>query len=255
VFQAGISWRVIDNKWDGIREAFHGFDPAQVADLAQHDVERLLGDPRAVRSKPKIEATIDNAQALIELDQEHRGFRRYLRSHASFQDTVADLKRQFRFIGDSGAYHFLWSVGELTPLTRSGSPIASRARPDVGASAEPRNRTRQARATHDGDPSPPDHQGADRGRVQHDLAGSNFAALELADLGPRPGSSRALCTTPGRAVPFAPTNGMTAGQEPHRQHEPPQTTLGEIVDATLLHDEPNHRPSGTGSIRHRRQAR
>jgi 3-methyladenine DNA glycosylase Tag len=68
-----------------------------------------------VRSKPKIEATIDNAQAVIELDEEHGGFRRYLRSHASFEDTVADLKRQFRFIGDSGAYHFLCSVGEPTP--------------------------------------------------------------------------------------------------------------------------------------------
>jgi hypothetical protein len=35
---------------------------------------------------------------------------RYLRSHRGFEETVADLRRQFRFIGDSGAYHFLWSV-------------------------------------------------------------------------------------------------------------------------------------------------
>ena len=61
VFQAGISRRVIDNKWDGIHAAFHGFDPARVADFGRDDVERLLGDPRVVRSKPKIEATIDNA--------------------------------------------------------------------------------------------------------------------------------------------------------------------------------------------------
>jgi DNA-3-methyladenine glycosylase I len=115
VFQAGISWRVIDNKWEGIREAFHGFDPADVADFGQDDVERLVGDPRVVRSKRKIEAIIDNAQAMIELDQEHGTFRRYLRSGATFEETVADLKRQFRFIGDSGAYHFLWSVGEPTP--------------------------------------------------------------------------------------------------------------------------------------------
>ncbi len=68
-----------------------------------------------MRSKAKIEATVDNAQALLELDAEHRGFARYLRSHAAFADIVADLKRQFRFIGDSGAYHFLWSVDEPTP--------------------------------------------------------------------------------------------------------------------------------------------
>ena len=110
-----MSWRVIDSKWNGIRDAFAGFDPHIVAEFGQGDVARLLTDPRVVRSKAKLEATIDNAQALIELDAEHRGFRRYLKSHASFEDVVADLKRQFRFIGDSGAYHFLWSVAEPTP--------------------------------------------------------------------------------------------------------------------------------------------
>jgi 3-methyladenine DNA glycosylase Tag len=115
VFQAGMSRLVIDSKWDGIRHAFAGFDPKVVAEYDQDDVERLLADPSVVRSKAKIEATVDNAQALIELDAEHRGFRRYLTSHATFEDAVADLKRQFRFIGDSGAYHFLWSVDEPTP--------------------------------------------------------------------------------------------------------------------------------------------
>jgi hypothetical protein len=37
-----------------------------------------------------------------------------LQSHDGFDDTVADLKKQFRFIGDTGAYHFLWSVDEPT---------------------------------------------------------------------------------------------------------------------------------------------
>src|SRR5258708_6394514 len=115
VFQAGISWRVIDNKWDGIREAFARFEPSLVADYGHDDVKRLLADPRVVRSKAKIEATIDNAQALIELDAEHGSFDRYLRSHEGFEAAVADLKSQFRYIGDSGAYHFLWSVAEPTP--------------------------------------------------------------------------------------------------------------------------------------------
>jgi DNA-3-methyladenine glycosylase I len=115
VFQVGIRWRVIDGKWDGIRDAFGRFDPVAVADYGQDDVERLLRDPRVVRSKAKIEATIDNAQALLELHVEYGGFGSYLRSHDEFAETVADLKRQFRFIGDSGAYHFLWSVDEPTP--------------------------------------------------------------------------------------------------------------------------------------------
>jgi hypothetical protein len=115
VFQAGMSWRVIDAKWDGIREAFVGFDPQTVADFGAADVERLLRDQRVIRSRPKIESTVDNAQAMIELDAEFKGFRRYLRSHGGFEPTVADLKRQFRFIGDSGAYYFLYVVGEHVP--------------------------------------------------------------------------------------------------------------------------------------------
>ena len=115
VLQAGMNWRVIDAKWEGIREAFAGFDPVTVAEYGPADVTRLLAGPRAVRSKAKTEATTDNAQALIELDAEYGGFGRYLRSFGGFGATVADLKRQFRFIGGSGAYHFLWQVGESVP--------------------------------------------------------------------------------------------------------------------------------------------
>jgi Methyladenine glycosylase len=143
VFQAGISWRVIDAKWDGIRDAFLGFDPGAVADFGPLEIQRLLADARVVRSKAKIEATIDNAQALLELDAEFGGFDRYLRSHPGFAETVADLKRQFRFIGDSGAYHFLYVVDEPVPprdewfaRTRSAG---SRRRTPARTSTKPQN--------------------------------------------------------------------------------------------------------------------
>jgi DNA-3-methyladenine glycosylase I len=86
-----------------------------VAGYGPDDIARLLADSRVIRSRVKIEATIDNARAIVELADEHRGFHRYLRSHGGFADTVADLKRRFRYIGDSGAYHFLWSVNEPVP--------------------------------------------------------------------------------------------------------------------------------------------
>jgi 3-methyladenine DNA glycosylase Tag len=50
VFQAGISWQVIDAKWDGIRDAFANFDPRAVADFGPREIEQLLGDTRVVRS-------------------------------------------------------------------------------------------------------------------------------------------------------------------------------------------------------------
>jgi 3-methyladenine DNA glycosylase Tag len=115
VFQSGLNWRVIDAKWDGFREAFHGFDPAWVANLTPEQVDELATDRRIVRNRRKIEATVDNAQAMLELDARHGGFQRYLRSHPGFDETVADLRRRFAFLGDTGAYYFLYVVGEPVP--------------------------------------------------------------------------------------------------------------------------------------------
>jgi DNA-3-methyladenine glycosylase I len=119
VFHAGMSRQAIDAKWDGIRDAFGGFDPEAVVDFEPADIERLLRDARVVRNRAKIEATIDNAQALLELDAEFGGFELYLQSLGGFTETVADLKRQFRFIGDSGARHFLSVVSQpVAPAER-----------------------------------------------------------------------------------------------------------------------------------------
>jgi Methyladenine glycosylase len=115
VFQGGIGWRVVDAKWEGIREAFARFDPQTVAEFEAADIEALMVDPRVIRNRAKLEGTVDNAQTLIELDAEHGGFGRYLRSHGGFEATAADLTRQFRFLGETGAYYFLYVVGEQVP--------------------------------------------------------------------------------------------------------------------------------------------
>jgi Methyladenine glycosylase len=115
VFQSGMSWRVIDAKWEGFREAFEGFDPGKVARFTPEDVDRLAQDTRIVRNRRKIEATVDNAVEMVALGREHGGFRNYLRSHREFDETVGDLRRHFRFLGDMGAYYFLYVVGEKVP--------------------------------------------------------------------------------------------------------------------------------------------
>jgi 3-methyladenine DNA glycosylase Tag len=115
VFQAGISRPGGGAKRDGIRDSLAGFTPQAVASYGPDDIGRLLAGPRAIRSRTKIEATIDNAQALPELDAEYGGSDRYLRSHGGFDQAAADLNRQFRFIGGSGACHFLRAVSEPAP--------------------------------------------------------------------------------------------------------------------------------------------
>ena len=115
VFLSGMGWPVVEAKWDGIREAFHGFDPERVAAMTGDDVERLTSDTRIIRNRKKIEATITNAERMLELDREHGGFQRYLDSLHGYGETVAGLRREFRFLGESGAYIFLWLAGQPVP--------------------------------------------------------------------------------------------------------------------------------------------
>ncbi len=130
VFQTGISWQVVDKKWPGIREAFHGFDHRAVASLTEADLARLAGDTRVIRNRRKLEAIVDNARQMLDLEEQHGGFRQYLRSHGDFEACVADLRKRFKFLGDTGAYYFLWVVNEEVPSYDDW--CASRGRPHHG---------------------------------------------------------------------------------------------------------------------------
>src|SRR5712672_3319673 len=64
VFEVGLSWSIVFGKRDAFRRAFHDFDIAKVSAMTDRDVDRLLQDPSIIRNRAKIEATIDNAQAM-----------------------------------------------------------------------------------------------------------------------------------------------------------------------------------------------
>jgi DNA-3-methyladenine glycosylase I len=66
-FQSGLAWITILRKRPAFREAFAGFEPDAVARFDGDDVERLMGDAGIVRNRAKIEATIANARATVDL--------------------------------------------------------------------------------------------------------------------------------------------------------------------------------------------
>ncbi len=115
VFQSGISWKVVDNKWPGIQEAFQGFDAETVAGFGEKELDDLTSDTRVIRHRRKLEAILGNAKRMIELDKEHGSFQKYLRSQPDFDSTVKDIKKQFKYMGLTGIYFFLYSVGEKVP--------------------------------------------------------------------------------------------------------------------------------------------
>ena len=127
-FQAGLSWLTILRKREAFRAAFDGFAIERVASYGEPDVLRLLGDAGIVRHRGKIEATIGNAAAALEIDGGLSDFvwsfappdrARRLASRAeipaSTPESVAlskELRRRgFRFVGPTIVYAFMQSAG------------------------------------------------------------------------------------------------------------------------------------------------
>jgi DNA-3-methyladenine glycosylase I len=69
-FQSGLAWITILRKRDGFRRAFAGFDPEAVAAFGDDDVARLMADASIVRNRAKVEATIANARAVLDLREQ-----------------------------------------------------------------------------------------------------------------------------------------------------------------------------------------
>jgi 3-methyladenine DNA glycosylase Tag len=115
IMTTGINWKVVDNKWAGIRDAFAGFDIDKVMAMTGDDVERLMADTRVIRNRRKLVAIIDNAAKMAQLDKANGGFGAYLQSLDGYEKKAAAIKRDFSFMGDSTVYFFLALAGEQVP--------------------------------------------------------------------------------------------------------------------------------------------
>ena len=126
-FQSGLSWLIILRKRPGFRAAFAGFDPATVAGFGDADRERLLADAGIVRNRLKIDATIANARAVLDLDTPldellwsfapavHRRPATLAEVPATSPESVAMAKslkkRGFRFVGPTTCYALMQATG------------------------------------------------------------------------------------------------------------------------------------------------
>ena len=107
VFEAGINRRVVEAKWDGIREAFHGFDPAQVAAMPPAEITAVENDPYVIRNKAKIRATTENAREVLAILDSCGSIRGYLSSFPDAGAAATDMRRRFKFLGDTGVWRLL----------------------------------------------------------------------------------------------------------------------------------------------------
>ena len=129
VFQVGLSWAVVFAKRDAFRKAFRRFDVAKVAAMTTRYVDRLVEDASIIRNRGKIQATVDNARAMMsaspslaELAKSYEITRkRAPRSLADLPPSTPQaeafakqLKSQgYRFVGPTSVYAFMQNVGVI----------------------------------------------------------------------------------------------------------------------------------------------
>ena len=130
--QAGLSWETILNKRDRYREVFMGFDPRKVARFTESKVANILLDPGIVRNKLKVNSTVTNAKAFLEIQKEFGSFNAYIwgffkkgimyrdkkpntyyESRIEVSEKISkDLKkRSFKFVGPTIVYSYMQAAG------------------------------------------------------------------------------------------------------------------------------------------------
>ena len=130
--QAGLSWSTILAKREAYRKAFSGFDPQKISRYKPERVESLMENPGIVRNRLKIESTVRNARAFLQVQKEFGSFDRYIwqfvngrplrnswRAGRSVPAETAEsiamskdlLRRDFRFVGPTICYAFMQAVG------------------------------------------------------------------------------------------------------------------------------------------------
>ena len=131
-FQAGLSWITILRKRENFRKAFDDFDYKKISNYNQKKIDSLIEDAGIVRNKLKINATITNAQAFMEVQKEFGSFSKYIWSFTNgkpiknkvmnykeappttvLSDMICkDLKKRgFKFVGSTVMYAHMQATG------------------------------------------------------------------------------------------------------------------------------------------------
>lgn len=155
VFQVGLSWLLILRRRGALREAFAGFDPEWVADFMECDVKRLAADPAIIRNRRKIEATISNAQAVVEMHERGESLTALFAAHRpatvitrredfsavpGFTEESTALAKElkargFSFVGPTNVYAMMQALGIVDDHLAT-CPVAT-SRPSTDAQREP----------------------------------------------------------------------------------------------------------------------
>jgi len=113
--QAGLSWDTILKKKENFFKAYSNFEIKKVAKYGDKDVARLLNDAGVIRNRLKVNAAIENAKKILELQKEYGSFKQWIEHHHPLtkEEWVKLFKKHFKFTGGEIVNEFLMSTGYL----------------------------------------------------------------------------------------------------------------------------------------------
>lgn len=123
--QAGLSWTTILNKKDNFFKAYDNFSIKKVAKYNQKKIDALLNDAGIIRNRLKVNAAIENAKKILEIQKEHGSFKKWLdKNHPlTKEEWVKLFKKHFRFTGGEIVNEFLMSTGYLPGAHAEDCPV------------------------------------------------------------------------------------------------------------------------------------
>ncbi|MCF6199720.1 MAG: DNA-3-methyladenine glycosylase I [Hyphomicrobiaceae bacterium] len=130
-FQAGLSWITILKKRERFVEVLDGFDPEKIVHYDGAKIAELMADAGIIRHRAKIEATISNARAYLDLAEQQSlgaffwGFvdgqtidnkivhMKEVPGKTVLSEKISKVLKQkgFRFCGPVGIYALMQSAG------------------------------------------------------------------------------------------------------------------------------------------------
>ena len=125
-FQAGLSWECVLNKRADFEVAYDNFDIDKVVEYDESKIEELINNPRIIRNKLKIKASINNSIIFKSIQKEYGGFYNYLLTFSKgkiiyeYDKTTNELsdalskdliKRGMKFVGSTIIYSYLQAIG------------------------------------------------------------------------------------------------------------------------------------------------
>lgn len=123
--QAGLSWETILKKESALRKAYGNFNIKKVAAYTEKDCESLLNDAGIIRNRLKINAAIENAKTILQLQKEFGSFEKWLELHhpKTKEEWIKLFKKTFRFTGGEIVNEFLMSIGFLSGAHTEDCPV------------------------------------------------------------------------------------------------------------------------------------